>query len=228
MYMIVHVCARVKRACMHGTYVYAAWIFTYFMIATNTQRPNISHVIHDLACKKMANVFRRQMAFNLLQGRFCTGVDTTTYAASKMEMCNKPEINFKNALTEMYFACLLIAWCWLEWFPIQNVYTMLDTGQRVGLYPRRTQHPDQRVGLPPSHQAPRYHARHGAAGRATPVAPSTPIPLFISGSILRATPVGPSTPIPLFILSEHIQRTSNSMWRSPMNQTTNYEFGNVW
>ena len=46
-------CAR-KRACMHWTYVHAAWIFTYFMIAANTQRPNISHVIHDmhLACKK--------------------------------------------------------------------------------------------------------------------------------------------------------------------------------
>ena len=52
------------------------------MIAANTQRPNISHVIHDmhLACKKMANVFRRPRAFNLLQGRFCTGADTTAYA----------------------------------------------------------------------------------------------------------------------------------------------------
>ena len=28
----------------------------------------------------MLNVFRRPMAVNLLQGRFCTGADTTTYA----------------------------------------------------------------------------------------------------------------------------------------------------
>ena len=28
----------------------------------------------------MANVFRRPRAFNLLQGRFCTGADTTAYA----------------------------------------------------------------------------------------------------------------------------------------------------
>ena len=64
-----------KWACMHCTYLYAAWIFTYLMIAANTQRPNISHVIHDmhLACKKMANVFRRPRTFYLLQGRFCTG-----------------------------------------------------------------------------------------------------------------------------------------------------------
>ena len=65
-----------KRACIwctEPTY-YAAWIFTYFMIAAATQRPNISHVIHDmhLARKKMANVFRRPRAFNLPQGRFCT------------------------------------------------------------------------------------------------------------------------------------------------------------
>ena len=67
-------CNRVRGyACMsmHGTYVYAAWTNTYFMIAANTKRPNISHVIHDmhLACKK-----------RLLQGRFCTGADTTAYA----------------------------------------------------------------------------------------------------------------------------------------------------
>ena len=66
-------CAR-KRACMHWTYVHAAGIFTYFIIAANTQR----QVIHDLV--KMANVFRLPRAFNLLQGRFCTGADTTAYA----------------------------------------------------------------------------------------------------------------------------------------------------
>ena len=37
-----------KRACMHWTYVYAAWIFTYLMIAANTQQLKISHVIHDM------------------------------------------------------------------------------------------------------------------------------------------------------------------------------------
>ena len=72
-----------KRACMHWTYVglYAAWIFTYFMIAANAQRPNISHVIHDthLACKKNGERFCLS-AFNLLEGRFCTGADTTAYA----------------------------------------------------------------------------------------------------------------------------------------------------
>ena len=51
-YMTVHVmCARI-RACMHWTYVYAAWwIFTYFMIAANTQRPNINpcHSWHALS-----------------------------------------------------------------------------------------------------------------------------------------------------------------------------------
>ena len=62
-----------KRACMALTY--AAWIFTYLMIAAITRRPKNSHVIHDkhLACKKMANVLRRPREFNLLQGRFCTG-----------------------------------------------------------------------------------------------------------------------------------------------------------
>ena len=57
---------RVSEPCMHWT-SYAAEIFTYFMIAA-IQRPNISHVIHDkhLACKTMANVFRRPRAFNLL------------------------------------------------------------------------------------------------------------------------------------------------------------------
>ena len=163
MYMIVHVCARVKRACMHGTYVYAAWIFTYFMIATNTQRPNISHVIHDLACKKMANVFRRQMAFNLLQGRFCTGVDTTTYAASKMEMCNKPEINFKNALTEIVF-CLSAYFMMLAWM---IPYTKRLYHDRHGAAGR---------AIPPSYPAPR------SAGRATPFSPSTPIPCSTRGS----------------------------------------------
>ena len=45
-----------------------------FMInSANTQRPNISHVIHDkhLACTKFRPV--DPMAFNLLQGWFCTG-----------------------------------------------------------------------------------------------------------------------------------------------------------
>ena len=77
----VHVCARVsEHVCTEPTYT--AWILTYFMIAANTQRLNISHVIHDthLACTKMANVFRRPRAFSLLQGRFCMGADTTAYA----------------------------------------------------------------------------------------------------------------------------------------------------
>ena len=75
-------CAR-KRACMHWTYTYAQHEYSrvFFMIAANTQQPNISHVIHDthLACK-MANVFRRPRAFNLLQERFFTGADTAAYA----------------------------------------------------------------------------------------------------------------------------------------------------
>ena len=68
MYTTGRVCARVsERACTEP--MYCTWIFMYFMIAANTQWPNISHAIHDmhLACKQMANVFRRP-PFYLLQG----------------------------------------------------------------------------------------------------------------------------------------------------------------
>ena len=48
-------CARVnERACTYSTYMYMQHEYTRIMIAANTQRPNISHVIYDthLACKK--------------------------------------------------------------------------------------------------------------------------------------------------------------------------------
>ena len=48
-------CAR-KRACMHRNYVLlAAWIFTYLMIAANTQLPNNYYVIHDMHLARKTN-----------------------------------------------------------------------------------------------------------------------------------------------------------------------------
>ena len=60
------VCAR-KRACMHTEPTYVAYNnmqheYSRIMIAAKTQRPNLSHVIHDMHLaweKKMANVFRQ-------------------------------------------------------------------------------------------------------------------------------------------------------------------------
>ena len=79
----LYMCAR-KRACMHWTYVLCSMNYSCINDCSDTQRPNICHVIHNMhsACKKnhMANVFRRPWVFNLLQGRFCTGADTTAYA----------------------------------------------------------------------------------------------------------------------------------------------------
>ena len=71
MYMTEHSCT---------AYVYAACLFTYIMIAVKTQTAEHfpCHDMH-LTCK-MAHVFRRPRAFNLLPERFFTGVDTTAYA----------------------------------------------------------------------------------------------------------------------------------------------------
>ena len=74
--MYIYVCAHISERACTETYVYAAWIFTYFMIAANTQQPNIFYVMHDMHLndfKIMTNVFRRPRAFNLLHGRICKG-----------------------------------------------------------------------------------------------------------------------------------------------------------
>ena len=69
-----------KRACLYWTIRIAAWIFTYFYYCGETFPMSFMTCTFVFACKKMANVFRRPRAFNLLQGRFCTGADTTAYA----------------------------------------------------------------------------------------------------------------------------------------------------
>ena len=61
MYTTVHVCASVHARNLR----ICSMIIHVFMIAATTQRPNM-----HLACKKIANVFRRPRAFSLQQGRF--------------------------------------------------------------------------------------------------------------------------------------------------------------
>ena len=55
-------CAR-KRACMHWTYRHAAWIFAYLTIAANTQRPKISHVIHDMHLQLLYTVDQGRLIY---------------------------------------------------------------------------------------------------------------------------------------------------------------------
>ena len=47
-YTTVHVCARVSERAFTEIRIWCAWMFTYFIMAANTQRPNISHVIHEM------------------------------------------------------------------------------------------------------------------------------------------------------------------------------------
>ena len=67
-----------ERACTKPTYMFCSMNIHVFYDCSD--HPTAEHHVQQLVKNHMANVFRRARAFNLLQGRFCTGRTQTAYA----------------------------------------------------------------------------------------------------------------------------------------------------